>query len=53
LWTYGEKSSDQAWRSATGYRERAWETRAGTAELRIPKLSKAGAWLIAKALDAS
>ena len=34
---YGEKSSERL-AQRNGYRERAWETRAGTVELRIPKL---------------
>ncbi|MEH3036240.1 MAG: IS256 family transposase [Sphingomonas adhaesiva] len=34
---YGEKSSDRL-AQRNGYRERDWETRAGTVELRIPKL---------------
>ena len=33
---YGEKSSERLVQR-NGYRERAWETRAGTVELRIPK----------------
>jgi hypothetical protein len=37
---YGERSPErQAQRN--GYRDRVWETRAGTVELRIPKLRKA------------
>jgi putative transposase len=36
---HGERSPDRInWRN--GYRERDWETRAGTVELRIPKLRK-------------
>jgi hypothetical protein len=34
---YGEKCSDRL-AQRNGYRERDWETRAGTVELRIPKL---------------
>jgi len=34
---YGERSADRA-NSRNGYRERAWDTRAGTVELKIPKL---------------
>jgi transposase-like protein len=34
---YGEKSPDRL-AQRNGYRDRAWETRAGTVELRIPKL---------------
>ena len=34
---YGEKSSERRVQR-NGYRDRAWETRAGTIELRIPKL---------------
>ena len=37
---YGEKSSDRL-AQRNGYRERDWETRAGTVELRIPKLRTA------------
>ena len=36
---YGEKSPDRL-AQRNGYRERAWETRAGSVELRIPKLRK-------------
>ena len=34
---YGEKSPDRC-AQRNGYRDRIWETRAGTVELRIPKL---------------
>jgi len=37
--TYGEKSPDRL-AQRNGYRDRAWETRAGTVELRIPKLRR-------------
>jgi transposase-like protein len=37
--TYGEKSQDCLVRH-NGYRDRIWETRAGSVELRIPKLRK-------------
>ena len=37
--TYGEKSQDRL-AQRNGYRDRSWETRAGTVELRIPKLRK-------------
>ena len=36
---YGEKSAERR-AQRNGYRERDWETRAGTVELRIPKLRK-------------
>jgi transposase-like protein len=36
---YGEKCPDRLVQRS-GYRDRAWETRAGTVELRIPKLRK-------------
>ena len=36
---YGEKDADRL-AQRNGYRERDWETRAGTVELRIPKLRK-------------
>src|ERR1700688_709400 len=36
---YGEKNSERL-AQRNGYRDRTWETRAGTVELRIPKLRK-------------
>lgn len=39
---YGKKSSDRL-AQRNGYRERDWETRAGTVELRIPK-SRTGSY---------
>lgn len=36
---YGERTADRA-NSRNGYRERAWETRAGSIDLKIPKLRK-------------
>lgn len=36
---YGEKNQERLARR-NGYRDRSWETRAGTVELRIPKLRK-------------
>jgi hypothetical protein len=36
---YGEKSAERL-AQRNGYRERSWETRAGSVELRIPKLRK-------------
>jgi transposase-like protein len=36
---YGEKNAERL-AQRNGYRDRAWETRAGTVELRIPKLRK-------------
>lgn len=36
---YGEKSADRL-AQRNGYRDRVWQTRAGTVELRIPKLRK-------------
>ena len=36
---YGEKSAERR-AQRNGYRERDWETRAGTVELRIPRLHK-------------
>jgi putative transposase len=37
--TYGERSADRA-NSRNGFRERTWDTRAGTMDLKIPKLRK-------------
>lgn len=36
---YGERSAERA-NSRNGYRERLWDTRAGTVELKIPKLRR-------------
>ena len=36
---YGEKNAERL-AQRNGYRDRAWETRVGTVELRIPKLRK-------------
>ena len=36
---YGERSAERA-NSRNGYRERLWETRAGSVDLKIPKLRK-------------
>ena len=39
--SYGERSPDRT-NQRNGYRERRWETRAGTVPLQIPKLRKGG-----------
>jgi putative transposase len=36
---YGERSEDRS-NSRNGYRDRLWETRAGSIDLRIPKLRR-------------
>src|SRR3984957_3027759 len=36
---YGERSADRS-NSRNGYRDRLWETRAGSVDLRIPKLRR-------------
>src|SRR5215218_10420621 len=41
---YGEKNAFRL-ASRNGYRDRDWETRAGTVELRIPKLRKGSSFL--------
>ena len=41
---YGEKDPDRL-AQRNGYRDRDWETRAGTVELRIPKLRKGSYFL--------
>ena len=45
--TYGEKSQERL-AQRNGYRDRSWETRAGTVELRIPKLRKGSYFVSAK-----
>ena len=41
---HGQRSPDRI-NHRTGYRERIWETRAGSVELRIPKLRKSSYFL--------
>ncbi|MFF4774976.1 transposase, partial [Microtetraspora fusca] len=46
--SYGERSGERT-NSRNGYRARAWDTRAGTVELAIPKLRQGSyfpAWLL-------
>ena len=38
--SHGERNPDQRLAQRNGYRERDWETRTGTVELRIPRLRK-------------
>ena len=48
--TYGERSAERA-NSRNGYRERTWDTRTGTIDLKIPSCAKAaisqGSWSLA------
>jgi hypothetical protein len=45
---YGEKAAERL-AQRNGYRDRTWETRAGTVDLRIPKLRKTASPWLAKA----
>jgi putative transposase len=40
---YGERSSERV-NSRNGYRDRLWDTRAGTVELKIPKMRAGSYW---------
>jgi hypothetical protein len=42
---YGERSLDRS-NSRNGYRDRLWDTRAGSLDLRIPKLRRGSYFLI-------